>query len=86
MAEAGSAAEDGRPGKLHLPRFEDDRFVERHVALFVVLAEEDPEEHGVLGYLHGQIHLKVFMVPARKLPAQTAMRQSTTEPTIFKPA
>src|ERR1043166_3587237 len=86
MPEAHRAAQHGRAGKAHLPRFHHDCFIERLVAGLVVLADEDAQEYGVAGERHGQIHLMELSDAASICPSQTPSRHSTTEPTIFPPA
>ena len=44
MSEAGDAAQHGSAGQPRLARLENDRLVERHMAVAVVLAAEDAQE------------------------------------------
>ncbi len=53
MAEAQWPAEHGGAREVVLARLHDDRLVERLMLVPLVLAEEDPQQHRILGQLHG---------------------------------
>jgi hypothetical protein len=52
-AEAHRAAKDGCAGQLELARFKHDRLVERLVLPTIAFTNEDAEQSGFLGKLHG---------------------------------
>ena len=52
-AETHAAPQDRRARKMHLPRLQDDRFVERMPIVPVVLADEYSQKQRLPWYLHG---------------------------------
>jgi hypothetical protein len=53
MTVAHGPAQHRGAGKMHLSRLEHERLVKRAMLELVVFADEDAQQHGVLGNLHG---------------------------------
>jgi len=53
MSKSGVASNDSGAMKVHFAGFQNNGFVQRQMVMPVVFSEEDAEQHGSTGNLHG---------------------------------
>ena len=65
VTETDLAAQHRRAGKVHLPRFQDDSFIQRQRPVLVIFAEKDAEQDGVMRNLHGRDLIVALILESR---------------------
>src|SRR5690349_6568821 len=90
MTVAHRPAQHRGAGQMHLARLQNDRLIERLVAVPIVLADKDAQQCCLFRYLHRDTSRYAgsqrFKAAAALWPSHTAARQSTTDATIFAEA